>query len=241
MAYRGHKIQPGEVSETSEDASTYGGSPDSMQYPGYQPQMYVRPVAPHMWHQGGEVPNNTDRGTEAHGIYVDSHVHPKDQGGEELVDQTSYVAQVVPEAHTKELPPVKVEVVEQYKNEIIRSGVMTVQLLTESVSAQGGPTQNGMTPIRILGKDPHRKRAFIYVPFFTSGGNSALGLVSNIVLLVRQSDLPQYGFSLAATYQQPMVVETTEELWIAGQNANDTGVVCVYVERVVNEDRLSKD
>ena len=82
MAFSKHgKIQPGMVSETGTTAATVDASPDAMTYPGFIPPAYSRPVPPHTIDDFGgasAVPNNTNRGTDSHGVQVDSHVGPKD-------------------------------------------------------------------------------------------------------------------------------------------------------------------
>lgn len=238
-----HQAQPGQVSEEACDYDLVSG-PDQMTYRGYVPQRYIPPGQPQVHQNAGEegdgtVPNNTDRGNYGHGAVVDSEVWAKDHSRRDITDQTP---QYMPEhIDQKEYDPIKVTVVDRYADETVMPNIFTVQIGTIAVSAQGQPTSNGLTPIRILGRDPARKRALIYVPNFTSGGNNVLGNASTPVILTSENQLPQYGFSLTASYQRPVEVFTNEELWVAGQNAADLGVVSVYIERAVNADRLLHD
>lgn len=257
MAFNKHgkQAEPGQVSQSgrqTEHEWVDGGQ----SYPGYTPQRYHRPVMGYEHsvessHEGnfeyegghvpgdGTVPNNTWRGQYGHGVIVDSDTQPQDHSRHHLSDD---VPQVMPEADDqREMPPVKVEIVNRDPDQMLKPTIITVQLGEAATTTQGSPTANGLTPVRLLGRDPHRKRAYVYVPNFVSGGNNALGNVSTPVMMTSVSGLPQYGFALSLTFAASVELNTTEEIWVCGQNAADTGVVCAYIERAVNADPLHKD
>jgi hypothetical protein len=64
---------------------------------------------------------------------------------------------------------------------------------------------------------------------------AANGVASQVVLMGDSNQPPVYGFPIGTTR---MEVNTTNDLWLAGQNVADAGVVAVYVERTTNADRL---
>jgi len=255
MPFRKHQgdIRPGMVSETGTTESTVEASPDAMAYPGFIPPAYTPPLPPYMQADGGgysAVPNNTDRGTESHGVQVNAHVGPKDS--RDAVAQTEKSdrnPQLMPEADDNafEYEPIKVEIVNQDPDEITRIQTNTVTIVPTANTATGSAAPTGITPIRILGKDPHRTKAYIQTVAWTSGGNSANGIASLPVILASENQPPVYGFPLAtgaaATLNLGSRIEilATDEVWVSGQNAADAGIISVYIERTTNADRLYGD
>jgi len=246
MAYRKHRhgeIQPGDVSQTETD-STYLDGPDTMAYPGFIPPAYARPLAPELQHESGghdAVPTNTDRGTESHGVQVDSKVGPKDslRAVGELTEKSDRNRMLMPEADDNvEYPPIKVEIVNQDPDEISRITTTTVTIIPSAGTASGSVAATGITPIRVLGKDPHRTRAYLFVVSFASGGNSANGTASQAVVLSSENQPPVYGFPLGTAR---LDVYATDEVWVSGQNLADAGIIAVYAERSTNADRLYGD
>lgn len=241
--HRQGEIQPGMVSQTEEDA-TYEGGPDAMAYPGFIPPAYQRPIIPSVQPGDGghdAVPNNTNRGTESHGVQVDSHVGPKDSvdAVRGLTEKSDRSPLEMPEADDREeYPPIKVEIVNRDPDEITRITTTTVTIIASANTASGSPASTGITPIRALGKDPHRTRAYLMVVSFTSGGNAANGAVSQAVVLSSENQPPVYGFPLGTTRMQ---IDATDEVWVSGQNLADAGIVAVYAERTTNADRLYGD
>lgn len=235
-----HQARPGQVSQEGTETTVEAG-PDAMAYPGFIPQRYISPLMGPQHAEGGgasAVPNNTLRGTESHGVQVDSHVGPRDShDAVGMTKEDDFLPQEMPEASDQnEYPPVKVEVVNRDPDEIITSYTTTVNIVpTAATQASGSATNTGITPIRILGQDPHRTRAYISVVSFTSGGMAANGVASQVVLMGDSNQPPVYGFPIGTTRIE---VNTTNDLWLAGQNVADAGVVAVYVERTTNADRL---
>lgn len=246
MAYRKHRhgeIQPGDVAQSETD-STYLDSPDTMAYPGFIPPAYQRPTLPRTQSDGGghdAVPTNTDRGTESHGVQLDSHVGPKDslRAVGELTEKSDRSPLEMPEADDRqEYPPIKVEVVNQDPDEITRITTTTVTIIPSANTASGSAAATGMTPIRVLGKDPHRTKAFLFLVSFTSGGLAANGVASQAVVIASENQPPVYGFPLGTAR---MEIYATDEVWVAGQNIADAGIIAVYAERTTNADRLYGD
>lgn len=226
-----HRIQPGQVSESSNEPSTYEGSPDTMYYPGFQPQMYQRPMQPHVYREDGEVQNNTDRGTEAHGVYVDSHVAPKDHMG--LVETHDAVPQRMPEADDNREPaPVKVEIVNRDPDEIVALQVDVFNIGTPTLSSQGTSNYDAVSPVRILNKDPHRTRALIAISNMTGG---------TLPVIRPKGGSHKNGFPLSMASQVPLELFVTEEVYISGSARTDSFTVTVLIERTTNADRLHGD
>lgn len=246
MGFKKHRmgeIRPGMVSETGSTVDTYEGGPDSMAYPGFIPPAYSRPIAPELQREGGghdAVPTNTDRGTESHGVQLDSHVGPKDSRDAVAQTEKSDRSPLNMPEHDDmvEYPPVKVEIVNQDPDEITRITTTTVTIIPTANTASGSATATGITPIRVLGKDPHRTRAYLFVVSFTSGGLAANGVASQAVVIASENQPPVYGFPLGTAR---MEIQATDEVWVSGQNAADGGVVAVYAERSTNADRLYGD
>lgn len=253
MAFNKHRrgqAEPGQVSETGDTHSTVMGGPDNMAYPGFIPQRYIHPNTPRQQVDGGgasAVPNNTDRGEESHGIRpgYDSHVGPKDS--HDAVRETEgngSTPQNMPEADDNghhQPPPLKVEVVNLDPDVEIVFHTDTYSIAASVVTASGNPTATGISPVRVLGKDPRRTKAYICVKTFTSGGNNAGGVASLPVMLASETQLPIYGFPIPLYSQTPLLINTTDEVWICGQNVGDVGAIAVYQERTVNADRYQKD
>lgn len=249
MAFGKHtrtEIRPGMVSETGDTKDTFRGDADSLNYPGYIPPGYIRPVMGPQEHESGgqsAVANNTDRGTESHGVQVDSHVQPKDSGDAvRFTEKSDRSPQKMPEHDDNEIAlryePIKVEIVNQDPDEITRITTTTVTIIPTANTASGSATATGITPIRVLGKDPHRTRAYLFVVSFTSGGLAANGVASQAVVIASENQPPVYGFPLGTAR---MEIQATDEVWVSGQNAADGGVVAVYAERSTNADRLYGD
>ena len=246
---KAQQAKPGQVSESGRESQIVE-SPDNMAYPGFVPQMYMRPVMDDTVNQidymGGcasAVPNNTLRGTESHGVQVDSHVGPRDSVDAvgDLTEKSDWLPQNMPEkADTVEYEPIKVQITNQDPDQIIRVTTNTVNITPApaTLTGQGRDVATGITPIRILGKDPRRTRAYVYVVSFTSGGNAANGVASQAVLLSAENQPPTYGFPLGSTR---MEVLATDEVWVCGQNVGDAGIIAVYAERAINADRLYGD
>jgi hypothetical protein len=236
-----HQAAPGQVSESSNELETIQSGPDQMTYRGYVPQRYIPPGQIAAKHNAGEVgdgtvPNNTDRGNYGHGVEVDSEVWAKDHSRRDVTDQ---VPQVMPEEEDqREYDPIKVTIVDKSPDELIKTTITTVNITANTPSAQGTNAATGMTPIRILGKDPRRTRAYVTVISFTSGGTASNGVASQAVVLNSQNQPPVYGFPLQSTR---MEILATDEVWVAGQNIADVGIIGVYAERAVNSDRLEHD
>jgi hypothetical protein len=145
----------------------------------------------------------------------------------------------MPEAEDqREYDPIKVTIVDKSPDELIETRITTVTLTANTQVAAGTNVQTGMTPIRILGKDTRRTRSYITVVSFTSGGTASNGVASQAVLLNSENQPPVYGFPLQATR---MEILATDELWVAGQNVADVGIIAVYSERAVNADAYRHD
>jgi hypothetical protein len=237
FTHRGRGLaKPGQVAQTSEDPDmdlpqAYG---ENQFYPGYIPQRYIPPVAPVEIDNAGEVgdgtvPNNTDRGNYGHGVLVDSHVTAKDHSQK---DKSDFVPQVMPEkADQFEYEPIKVTVVGEDPDEIIRMNIATYIVNTPASTAGGGqPTVTGLTPQRVLGHDPRRRRAVIAISNMQGG--------SVPVMLTQEQSSPAYGFPIASATTFPLELFTTEEVWVSGSTATDSFTVTVLAERYVNADRL---
>lgn len=186
-------------------------------YQGFIPQRYIRPIAPHQETEHGQVPNNTLRGTEAHGLYIDSDVAPQNAPQlhyEETHDDERVVHPQYDHA-TDAYPPVPVRIVDQKPVEITRINVNQYPVV-------------GTTPVRILGQDDKRVRALVG----TSGT-----VTGTLYLLTDVNSSPvMTGFPLPAATAQPLEIRGDQELWASGGISTDAGSIAVYVERVVNGD-----
>jgi hypothetical protein len=202
----------------------------TMQYPGYEPQRYVMPKPiPDDRGVEGEVHNNVDRGTHWHG--EDEHLagepHDKDVASPHL--NHSLIDQVYPEHNNEDYcPPVRVEVVGKDPIQTVVMTIGTFHITTQGAANGGQPSQNGLTPVRILGKDPHRRRAVVGLSNVTGG--------SVPVLLTGEQSSPAYGYPIPAATNEQFELFTTEEAWVSGSLASDDFIVAVMIERVINAD-----
>lgn len=201
-------------------------------YPGFIPQRYIRPVqAPSdEGHRSGGVnryaENNIDRGTEDHGVDVDSHVHAKDDGksgfeahGHNHSGISDSVAQILPDDEDilDEEYPVPVRIVRDEPIEDVRSVIDSYIVIAGA----------GLTPVRVLGRDRKRTKAII----------GTVGTVTgNAVVVSGVNGNPAYGFPLGGALTQPLITAATDELWVSGQTASDTFTVAVFIERTTNAD-----
>jgi len=201
-------------------------NPTTQGYPGFKPQMpvYQRPIAPHQVEEIGEVPNNVMRGTEAHGLYGDSHVAPQDAPELNYSRTTDNIEPELAE-YTREdkFDPINVRVVDEKPNEITR-----IVIGSASVTANLQPSATGpLAPVRLVGQDPKRVRTLIG----TSGTVTGV-----IVLLTDLNQNPVYGWPLPSANAQPLEIHGDQELWVSGVSAADTGTVVSISERMVNGD-----
>jgi hypothetical protein len=231
----GPGIKPGEVSETGDTKDTYLMDETTQAYPGYMPQRYVAPkMGPQKENAGevgdGTVPNNTDRGNYGHGVIVDSEVWDKDHTRK---DKSDLVPQVMPEEEDqREYDPIKVTIVDKSPDEIIKMYVDTYTWNgVPTNTAQGSNTQAGNSLVRILYKDPRRKRAIIAV------SNMQAGSVPKIY----PSSGNAHGFPIPAATAVPLELTTTEEVWAAGATTADSFTISVLTERCVNSDPYLPD
>lgn len=221
MAF-GHKPEKhAEYPPIEETAATYDGSPETMYYPGFVPQRYERPTKPVLQDEIGQVPNNVERGTEAHGLYGNSDVHPKDSEYLDYSRTHDDIDPTLPEYDAREdkYDPINVRVVDERPNEITR--VVIGQVIVQP--GTGVPNQ----PIRLLGQDNKRVRALIG----TSGT-----VTGTVVLLTDVNQQPAYGWPIPAAVTQPLEVRGDQELWVSGIAAADTASIVVIAERRVNAD-----
>jgi hypothetical protein len=245
LGRKAKKIQPGDVSQETRE-STYEGGPDTEEYPGYLPQrsygpvMYEKPgfsdvrrgEMAHLGHVPGDgtVEPNKWRGGYGHGVIIDSDAHQAEWSRNRSDD---YVDQVMPEHDDQDLrEPVKVEVVNRNPDFIVVMNINTFHISSQALSGGGQPAQSGLTPVRILPKDPHRTRAVIGLSNVVGG--------SVPMMLTSEQSLPAYGFPIPVATTQVFVLYTTEEVWVSGSLATDDFVVAVMIERNINSDRLKK-
>jgi len=219
---------------------TFNKDADTMYYPGFQPQ-YVNPRITNWIGAYEQTPNHIDRGGYSHGIeYVDGEGQVAEYG---TVDEPGLhnvkdqmdpsgnhddLAQIYPEKSTADhIQPVRVEVVNrddiQRTSQVVNAFIIT----TPTVTAQGSPTQNGLTAIRVLSADPHRVRALIG----TSGT-----VTGTPVILGGPTANPAFGFPIPAASAQALVLQTDGEVWVSGSAAGDAATVVVLSERKYNAD-----
>lgn len=201
-------VNPGH--DSSEEVVT---TPDTMHYPGFIPQMYQRPVTPEVQHATHEVPNNTFRGGYGHGVDQDSHVAPKDAQVLDYEKTTDAVhlsppQEDQPELHVEEAP-VPVRIVGQPQLETVARQIYSV-------------VQSGTTPARVLGRDPERIRAFIFCRVSTGNPSRFISTANDTAI---------YGMAVGAALTVPMVVSTTDEVWVNGTDATSAATIDVWVER----------
>jgi hypothetical protein len=232
--WKGSGIKPGEVSMTGDTVDNVQpeDTGNNQFYPGYMPQRYISPKMGPQKHNAGEVgdgtvPNNTDRGNYGHGVIVDSEVWDKDHSRKDASDG---VPQVMPEEEDqREYDPVKVTIVDKSPDELTVMSVSTYIVTMPSSSTGGGqPTQSGLTPIRILGKNPRRTRAIVAISNMQGG--------SIPVLLTQEQSNPAYGFPIASATTFPLVLYTTDAAWVMGSTMADSFTVCVIEESAKNSD-----
>lgn len=194
----------------------------TMKYGGFIPQRYINPLLPQTQDEVGEVANNVERGTEAHGLYGDSHVHPKDIQTLDYPLTTDKVEEILPEYEASEdkYDPINVRIVDEKPNEITR---VVIGSAIVQASTMTGPN----APVRIVGQDAKRTRVLIG----TSGT-----ITGTLVLLTDLNQNPAYGFPLPAANAQPLEIRGDQELWVSGVAAADTGTVVTMAERRVNGD-----
>lgn len=209
--------------EETDSAVLY--DPKTQAYPGFVPQRYISPLLPVRQDEEGEVANNVERGTEAHGLYGDSNVHPKDAQVLDYEKTTDGVTEILPEYEAGEdkYDPINVRIVDEKPNEITRVVIGSAVI---QPNAQGGATAPN-PPVRLVGQDPKRTRVLIG----TSGT-----VTGTLVLLTDLNQSPAYGFPLPAANAQPLEIRGDQELWVSGVAAADTGTVVTMAERRVNGD-----
>ena len=181
-------------------------------YPGFTPPRYFRPTTPVVEQEDdpSQVPNNVWRGTESHGLLMDSHVHPQNAETEQHEYDESAVAEIYPEFEDD--CPVPVRVVED-------QGRHRNDLAIETF------TVTGSTPVRILGQDPMRTQARILVLAVPAQVGTGVP-----VLLANQNSLATYGFPIP-TGGTGLLLRTDQDLWVAATDATTTFTVAVLSER----------
>lgn len=187
-------------------------------YPGFIPQRYIRPTMsgkPDPIGDPSQVKNNTDRGTESHGVYVDSKVQPQDAPYLDYEKDHDAKNEIYPE-HEEDCP-LPVRIVESPQRR--RIVVQTAQYTMLSVA--------GDRPFRVLGQDRDRIKARIGLA--TSGTT-----VATVPSLAPNEDTPAaYAYSLVSYNITPGLETTaTEELWVIPPTTPGTAyTISVFIER----------
>lgn len=187
-------------------------------YPGFIPQRYIRPTMPGKPDPIGDpsqVKNNTDRGTESHGLYVDSQVHPQDDPYLDYEKDHDAKREILPEP--EEDCPLPVRVVETPQRRRIIAQVAQYASLSAA----------GERPFRILAQDRDRIRTRVSL---SSAGATVLvvpGLAQN------EETQAAYAYSLIGYNNAPdFETVTTEELWvIPPATAGTAYTISVFTER----------
>lgn len=209
----------------------YYRNPNTQYYPGFETQGYQRPVpAPSdEGHRHGGVVTNvghhvedqilTDRGTESHGVDVDSQVGPKDQPEALAHNRRDNKHEILPDdkSHLDEEYPVPVRIVNQ-------EPLQDVDILIERFNVG-----SNSPPVKLLSKDRRRTVARIATIFVT--GTTAPSLISSPA-----SNPATAGFPLPTFSNGVFEVHGTNELWVKMDNATDSFGVSVYQERARNAD-----
>lgn len=195
------------------------------EYPGFIPQSYVRPVKPTMdgLNDPSQVKNNVDRGTEPHGLFIDSDVHPQDAPELDHERDSSAKNEILPEED--EDCPIPVRVIETPAR----------RRITTEVSQYSVTSLATDRPFRVLSQDRHRTRTRVSI---ITAGLTALtvpGVAPN------EETPAAYAYSLVGSNVAPFFeTTTTEELWIVPPITPTNYVISVFIERELDIDLPTK-